>query len=172
MSDTVRDSIVNNMLEKLESTRCAPYRSHATLIRGAKGVGKSLLISRFVQRAQAKNIPVVEVHCASNDDRPHGPIIDCLHGLVELSGRGVDQLPNVHRALTRLSGLSPQANQSGLTATNSKGFLAESIRQALLELSNLNHMCIIVHDVHRTEPTTADISAYLLEDLLADSVFE
>ena len=33
-------------------------------------------------------------------------------------------------------------------------------------------MCIIVHDVHRTGPTTADISAYLLEDLLADSVFE
>jgi transcriptional regulator with GAF, ATPase, and Fis domain/tetratricopeptide (TPR) repeat protein len=172
MSVTVRDSIVSNMLEKLESTRTAPYRSHATLLTGPKGVGKSLLIARLVQRAQKKKISVVEVHCSSNDDRPHGPIIDCLHGLVECSQKPLEQLPSVHRALTRLSGLSPQVNRSGIKDSSSKGYLAESIRQALLELSNCNHMCIIVHDVHRTEPTTADISAYLLEDLLADSVFE
>ncbi|MGB0646902.1 MAG: sigma 54-interacting transcriptional regulator, partial [Bradymonadia bacterium] len=104
--------------------------------------------------------------------RPHGAIIDCLHGLVEHNGRALNQLPSVHRALTKLSGLSPQKNQTHIKETNSKGLLAESIRQALLELSAFNHMCIIVHDVHRTEPTTADISAYLLEDLLADSVFE
>lgn len=172
MSVTVRDGIVSSMLEKLESTRTTPYRSHATLLTGPKGVGKSLLISRLVQRAQKKNIPVVEVHCSSNDDRPHGPIIDCLHGLVEISRRPLEQLPSVHRALTRLSGLSPLVNRSGIKDSNSRVFLAESIREALLELSSYNHMCIIVHDVHRTEPTTADISAYLLEDLLADSVFE
>ena len=76
MSVTVRDGILKEMLERLESTRRPPFRSQATLLAGPRGVGKSKLLSRFVEQAQQSGVNVVEVHCLDHDDRPHGAIID------------------------------------------------------------------------------------------------
>ena len=88
MSVTVRDSIVNNMLEKLESTRCAPYRSHATLLRGAKGVGKSLF-------SRLQSAGLLTKQCGLTDG------ISLVAFLVErasvLRARGRTGLPPPHR---------------------------------------------------------------------------
>ena len=99
MSVQDREAVVQQLLTKLSSTRKAPYRSHATLLSGERGVGKSRLISQFTKHAQAQGISVVEVHCIEGDDRPHGPIIDCLNGLVGHSGQQIGSLPKVSRCL-------------------------------------------------------------------------
>ena len=143
----------------------------ASLISGTRGVGKSMLVRRFLDENIAKKRLVVDVVCRHGDDRPHGPMIDCLNGLVAATNLSIDQLPSTRRALERLSGLSIKPTAS-FGSLNSTAYLSENIRQAMLELSSKFHFCIVIQDVHKTESTTGKIAVRLLEDLLADSVFE
>ncbi|MEZ4431532.1 MAG: sigma 54-interacting transcriptional regulator [bacterium] len=145
-------------------------RGRAVLVTGPSGVGKSRLMAELKRRLREDGEVALECWCRHADPRPHGPLVDLLAAGAASMHEVGRRAPRTERALNLLTGLAPPEVASP-TADRTPAF-QETVRQALIELSDVHPSVLFVHDVHWADRATLDLVRYLLENMLSDPAFD
>ena len=140
------------------------------LLRGAAGVGKSCLISAFLQQAVHAGALVLCGHAYRQEGQiPYGPLVDALRGYILaqpastlalqcnplVGGALLAVLPELARALpgmATLATLEPEAERHRLFA---------AVRGLLGEIARTQPVVLALDALHRADPTTIAAIDYL-----------
>ena len=152
--------------------RTAERRSSTTLISGEAGVGKTRLVSDFVEHARATGAEVLEGGCVLLGDGalPYAPVVEALRGLVRRTpAEELDALVGAGRSeLARLVpdlGSVTEDLRSGLSIGSGQGRLFELLLSVLQRLADRSPTVFIVEDLHWSDQSTRDLLGFLVRNL-------
>ena len=161
-------------LEQLESALRAARegRSSATLIAGEAGVGKTRLVSRFAELAEADGMTVMQGGCLvlGEGALPFAPVAEALRRLTH--GMEPDELDAIlgpgRSELARLvPDLGPVSTEavSGLSMGSAQGRMFELLLGVLERLAARSPVAFIVEDLHWSDRSTRDLLGFLVRNL-------
>ena len=138
------------------------------LLAGDAGVGKSRLLSRFIDRAKQRGVCVLAGGCVELGDigLAYLPIVDALGGLVEqaadaeLLAEVAATSPGLGRLLPGIGGVGPAGSVEvgdGLEQL----WVFEAVRSLLVRRSEWSPVVMVVEDLHWADRATRDLIAYL-----------
>jgi DNA-binding CsgD family transcriptional regulator/tetratricopeptide (TPR) repeat protein len=147
------------------------------LISGEAGVGKSRLVSSFVERRREEGAQILLGNCVrlTNGALPYGPIVDALRRLVR--ERRAESLSAVlgpgYAPLNQLLhyGSDPGAQQvPAVQAGVPQSLLFELMLGLVGRLSDEEPLVFLIEDVHWAEQSTLDVLSFLTASLSAERI--
>lgn len=140
------------------------HRPATVLLGGEAGVGKSELLARFSEQAQAAGAQVLSGACIElvSGAIPYGPLIDALRRLVrerteekaqELAGPAWTELA---RLISDFTGAEAPVGGQG-----SQLSVFGAVSRLLDHIGRTAPLVLIFEDVHWADPSTLDLIAYL-----------
>jgi DNA-binding CsgD family transcriptional regulator/tetratricopeptide (TPR) repeat protein len=163
------------LAEALETARGG--RASTVVISGESGVGKTRLVTEFVDQARSSGARVLVGCCNDFGEQAPSffPIRGALQNLVEQEGVGVlDHVVSPHRAqlarllpdLSPLVGSSPEADESG----GGQVRIFELALGVLIGLAEQSLVLLVVEDLHWADRSTRDLLNFILANLTRNPV--
>jgi transcriptional regulator with GAF, ATPase, and Fis domain len=148
-------------------------RGRCALVVGPAGIGKSHLLDAFKRSLRAAGEVVFEGRCRQTDHRPYGSLVELLGQAVVALGELGQPAPATERALSLIAGLpGPGDLPQAARADDLRLHFFEAVRRAVVELMGARPPVLHLHDLHRADVATLALIRYLIENLMADPVFD
>src|SRR5690349_5244801 len=153
-------------------TRSISGGSATVVIGGEAGVGKTRLVTDFVERARADGAEVLQGGCILLGDGalPYAPLIEATRGLLRrtpnadletIFGPGRSELA---RLVPDLGPVTDDA-ASGLSIGSAQGRLFELLLGVFDRLAQRSPVVFIVEDLHWSDQSTRDLLGFLVRNL-------
>jgi DNA-binding CsgD family transcriptional regulator/tetratricopeptide (TPR) repeat protein len=154
-------------------------RASAVVVGGESGVGKTRLITEFLESVRRQGGSVVSgccMHCGEGG-LPYWPFIEGIRGLVR--DRGATAVSRMVEAFQReLAWLLPELQRRDMDGTPSLEPVAgtaqlrlfEAVLGLLARLSEQTPVVLVVEDLHWADRSTMDLLAFLLANLHEERV--
>ena len=179
MAGAVSDGLVGRGLELARLLAALERAERGTpqvvLVAGDAGVGKTRLLSRFIDRAKQDGVCVLAGGCVELGDigLAYLPIVDALGGLVEqaadaeLLAEVAETTPGLGRLLPGIGGPAGAVEVGdGLEQL----WVFEAVRTLLVRRSERSPVVVVVEDLHWADRATRDLIGYLARTLRSGRV--
>ncbi len=161
--------------EQLELFRTALGRAragepNAILLSGDAGVGKTRLLARMAELAQADNARVVISHCVDLGEigLPYLPFTDALSQLRSAADQ-VDAVITGRPALGRLLDAGLVEPETGAAGQAARGQLFDGIASAIGAGGSAGRpLVLMIEDLHWADPSSRDVLKFLIARMRAE----
>jgi ATP/maltotriose-dependent transcriptional regulator MalT len=176
MAVRVSSPILIGRARELERLRAAldalGEGSATTVIAGEAGVGKTRLVSEFVELAGAQGMTVLIGGCIDLGEGalPYGPVVEALRRLVrQISPEVLEAAlgPGRSELARLLPDLGPVTTDapSDLSIGSAQGRLFELILGLLERLAAMSPVVFVIEDLHWSDRSTRDLIGFLVRNL-------
>ncbi|MEE8143567.1 MAG: tetratricopeptide repeat protein, partial [Planctomycetota bacterium] len=145
------------------------------LIQGRSGMGKSRLIAEVRSEALSSGIRVKEIFCYERQGIPFLPVLRLVKELLLESGSRDRLWRRYSSVLTRVypelaAELGDAAEITELPGEDGKVQLFDALTGILTELSSERPLFLVIHDLHRSDPGTADFLEFLGRNVFLEEI--
>ncbi|MDQ6798793.1 MAG: AAA family ATPase [Actinomycetota bacterium] len=162
-------------LARLDNALARTVAGEATalVVGGESGVGKTRLVSEFLERgARGAGATVLNGGCIDlgNGGLPYWPVVDALRSLVRRLGRAsleeaVGPLQSELSVLLPELGASDAADRPALTGPAAQSRLFELVLGILEHLAQRGPVVLVVDDLHWADQSTRDLLSFVIANL-------
>ena len=166
---------LSSALERLRAAGRAPAdsRTHAFLVAGEAGVGKTRLVADVAAAVRADGGRVLLGGCVDLGDGslPYAPIVQALRGLVrqtppaELDGIVGSSRGELARLVPDLGPVDAATTPAPLAIGSAQGRLFELVLGVLTRLAEQSPVVLVVEDLHWSDQSTRDLLGFLVRNL-------